>query len=53
MLNAIGLENVGAEKFFSEKLPALARAGVKPVVSLAAEDWDGLESLQDQLSGGR
>lgn len=40
LLNSIGLENVGAARFFAEKLPALLKAGITPVVSLAAEDWD-------------
>lgn len=47
LLNSIGLENVGAEVFFSGKMPALAEAGIKPVVSLAAEDWDGYRKLLD------
>lgn len=47
LLNSIGLENVGAETFFSEKMPALAEAGIKPIVSLAAEDWDGYRKLLD------
>jgi len=47
LLNSIGLENVGAEVFFSEKMPALAEAGIKAVVSLAAEDWDGYRRLLD------
>ncbi|HMA76554.1 MAG TPA: dihydroorotate dehydrogenase [Candidatus Krumholzibacteriaceae bacterium] len=37
LLNSVGLENVGAETFFSEKLPELLDLGVKPVVSLACE----------------
>jgi dihydroorotate dehydrogenase (NAD+) catalytic subunit len=45
LLNSIGLENVGAEVFFSRKMPALAEAGIKPIVSLAAEDWDGYRNL--------
>ncbi len=45
LLNSIGLENVGSSVFFSEKLPDLLNAGVKPVVSLAAEDWDGYTKL--------
>lgn len=40
LLNSVGLENVGAARFFAEKLPALREAGVTVVVSLAAEDWD-------------
>jgi dihydroorotate dehydrogenase (NAD+) catalytic subunit len=47
LLNSIGLENVGAEKFFSEKMPALLDAGIMPVVSLAAEDWEGYRKLID------
>lgn len=45
LLNSIGLENVGAEVFFSGKMPALVEAGIMPVVSLAAEDWDGYRKL--------
>ena len=51
LLNSIGLENVGAEVFFSEKMPALVKAGIKPVVSLAAEDWDGYRMLLDATAG--
>jgi dihydroorotate dehydrogenase (NAD+) catalytic subunit len=40
LLNSVGLENVGAERFFTEKLPALLDTGAKPVISLAAEDWE-------------
>lgn len=47
LLNSIGLENVGAEVFFSGKMPALTEAGIKPIVSLAAEDWDGYRKLLD------
>jgi dihydroorotate dehydrogenase (NAD+) catalytic subunit len=39
LLNSVGLENVGAEIFFSEKLPALLEIGACVVVSLAAEEW--------------
>jgi dihydroorotate dehydrogenase (NAD+) catalytic subunit len=51
LLNSIGLENVGAEIFFSEKMPALTDAGIKPIVSLAAEDWDGYRRLLDATAG--
>jgi dihydroorotate dehydrogenase (NAD+) catalytic subunit len=47
LLNSIGLENVGAKAFFSDKLPALVAAGAKPVVSLGAEDWDDYLGLLD------
>ncbi len=51
LLNSIGLENVGAEVFFSEKMPALVDAGIKPVVSLAAEDWEDYRMLLDATAG--
>jgi dihydroorotate dehydrogenase (NAD+) catalytic subunit len=62
LLNSIGLENVGAEVFFSEKLPALLEAGACVVVSLAAEEWaeyvelltaadrDGVHTVEINLS---
>jgi len=40
LLNSVGLENVGSKRFFAEKIPPLIDNGVKPVVSLGAEDWD-------------
>ena len=45
LLNSVGLENVGAPRFFSEKLPALLESGVTVIVSLAAEDWEGYVGL--------
>ncbi|MBN2184939.1 MAG: dihydroorotate dehydrogenase [Candidatus Krumholzibacteriota bacterium] len=45
LLNSIGLENVGAELFFREKMALLASAGIKLVISLAAEDWDDYRRL--------
>jgi dihydroorotate dehydrogenase (NAD+) catalytic subunit len=45
LLNSVGLENVGATRFFSEKLPVLLETGVTVVVSLAAEDWEGYVGL--------
>jgi dihydroorotate dehydrogenase (NAD+) catalytic subunit len=39
LLNSVGLENVGAQRFFAEKLPELLDTGAAPVVSLAAEEW--------------
>ncbi len=47
LLNSVGLENVGAERFFAEKLPALLRADAAVVVSLAAEDWEDYVGLLD------
>ena len=47
LLNSIGLENVGAARFFAEKLPRLVESGARAVVSLGAEDWDDYRSLLD------
>ncbi len=53
LLNSIGLENVGARRFFSEKLPALIDAGVRPVVSLAAGDRDEFTELLAVVAGSK
>lgn len=45
LLNSIGLENVGAERFFAEKLPELLRLRVRVVVSLAAEAFRDYKAL--------
>lgn len=39
LLNSVGLENVGSERFFAEKLMPLIDTGARPIVSLGAEDW--------------
>ena len=38
---------MSVRRFFLGKMPALAEAGIKPIVSLAAEDWDGYRKLLD------
>lgn len=38
MLNSIGLENPGLEKFIQDKLPVLSRIGIPLIVSIASED---------------
>ncbi|HNW38809.1 MAG TPA: dihydroorotate dehydrogenase [Candidatus Omnitrophota bacterium] len=38
MLNSIGLENPGIDKFIREKLPFLKKLGIPVIVSLAAEE---------------
>lgn len=53
LLNSIGLENVGAKRFFAEKLPRLLDAGGRPVVSLGAEDWDDYRRLLDETARAR
>jgi len=37
MLNSIGLENPGADKFIAEKLPIIKKVGVPAIVSIASE----------------
>src|SRR5947209_2883913 len=37
MLNAIGLQNVGIERFIAEKLPRLREAGVPVIANIAGE----------------
>jgi dihydroorotate dehydrogenase (NAD+) catalytic subunit len=41
MLNSIGLENPGLEKFITEKLPILKKIGVPIIVSIASEKDPG------------
>ncbi|MHB8154760.1 MAG: dihydroorotate dehydrogenase [Candidatus Omnitrophota bacterium] len=38
MLNSIGLENPGIDKFIQEKLPFLRKLGIPVIVSIAAEE---------------
>lgn len=40
MLNAIGLANVGLERFVADKLPVLARLGVPTIVNVAGHTQD-------------
>lgn len=40
MLNAIGLANVGLDRFVAEKLPVLARIGVPAIVNVAGHSID-------------
>jgi dihydroorotate dehydrogenase (NAD+) catalytic subunit len=58
MLNAIGLQNVGAERFLAEKLPALRtmrrRGGPPLIVNIAGdsvEDFAALAELMSDASG--
>jgi dihydroorotate dehydrogenase (NAD+) catalytic subunit len=53
LLNSIGLENVGADRFFAEKFPALVEAGATPIVSLGAEDWEDYCRLLDVTAAHR
>jgi dihydroorotate dehydrogenase (NAD+) catalytic subunit len=38
MLNSIGLENPGIDKFIEEKLPSLSKIGIPIIVSIASEE---------------
>lgn len=50
MLNAIGLTNVGLERFLSEKLPLLARYETGCIVSIAGSRLDEYARLAERLS---
>lgn len=52
MLNSIGLENVGAEAFLSEKLPFLAEQGVSVWVNFFGEDADEYVQCAQMLDAG-
>ena len=45
MLNSIGLENPGIDKFIKEKLPFLKKLGIPVIVSIASEDDPGEFSI--------
>ena len=51
MLNSIGLENVGLEKFRTEKLPRLRALGATIVASVGGETPDELVRLLEALGG--
>jgi dihydroorotate dehydrogenase (NAD+) catalytic subunit len=51
MLNSIGLENMGLERFRLEKLPRLRALGATVVVSIGGENARELERLLDSLAG--
>jgi dihydroorotate dehydrogenase (NAD+) catalytic subunit len=50
MLNAIGLTNVGIERFLSEKLPFLAGYDTNCIVSIAGSRLDEYARLAERLS---
>jgi dihydroorotate dehydrogenase (NAD+) catalytic subunit len=51
MLNSIGLENVGLERFRSEKLPRLRKLRATVVASIGGETPEELETLLRALGG--
>lgn len=52
MLNSIGLENVGAEAFLTEKLPFLADLGISVWVNFFGEDRDDYVRCVELLDAG-
>lgn len=52
MINSIGLENVGAEAFLTEKLPYLAELDVSVWVNFFGEDGDAYVRCAEMLSAG-
>jgi dihydroorotate dehydrogenase (NAD+) catalytic subunit len=51
MLNAIGLENVGVERFISEKMVFLRQAGTAVVVNILGDTVDDYSELAARLNG--
>ncbi|MGQ9648923.1 MAG: dihydroorotate dehydrogenase [Phycisphaerae bacterium] len=51
MLNAIGLANVGLQRFISEKLPILAKLDVPVLVNVAGHTIDEYAAICERLDG--
>jgi len=51
MLNAIGLQNVGVERFIDEKIPYLKGIGVPVVVNILGDTVDEYRFLTERLRG--
>ena len=51
MLNAIGLENTGVERFISEKMPYLATLGVPVIVNILGDSVEEYRRIAQRLSG--
>ncbi len=51
MLNAIGLENVGVEKFIKDKLPYLVNSQCRVVVNILGDSIDEYCKLASRLNG--
>lgn len=50
MLNAIGLENVGVERFISEKMPFLRTCGCRVIVNILGDSIEEYAELAARLS---
>jgi dihydroorotate dehydrogenase (NAD+) catalytic subunit len=53
MLNAIGLANVGLERFIKEKLPLIAQMSVPVFVNVAGELIDEYVAVVERLASGK
>ena len=51
MLNAIGLANIGLERFIAEKLPIIEKLSTKVFVNLAGTDIDDYVAVTEKLAG--
>lgn len=51
MLNSIGLENVGLDRYVAEKLPVLQKRNVDVMVSVAAETEEEFVTLSEKFAG--
>jgi len=50
LLNSIGLDNDGLEHFIRERLPRLARLGVRLIVNIAGRDADEFAAMAERLA---
>lgn len=51
MLNAIGLQNVGVQRFIKEKLPYLGALGVPIIVNILGDSIDEYREITERLAG--
>lgn len=50
MLNAIGLENVGLDRFIAEKMPYLREIGARVIVNILGDSLEEYQALAQRLS---
>ncbi|MGD9947693.1 MAG: dihydroorotate dehydrogenase [Desulfobulbus sp.] len=51
MLNAIGLENVGVDRFITEKMPFLRKCGCRVIVNILGDSIEEYARLAEKLTG--
>jgi dihydroorotate dehydrogenase (NAD+) catalytic subunit len=51
MLNAIGLENVGVDRFIKEKIPYLRGLGIPVIVNILGDSIEEYREVTDRLAG--